>query len=57
MVVVTMNVLGHGRLTRKFQTTIPSRARRLLKLDAHDLVAFVEVNGQVVLKKAEVRIK
>jgi AbrB family looped-hinge helix DNA binding protein len=50
-------MLGHGRLTKKFQTTIPSRARKLLKLDAHDLVAFVEVNGEVVLKKAEVRIK
>jgi bifunctional DNA-binding transcriptional regulator/antitoxin component of YhaV-PrlF toxin-antitoxin module len=48
-----MHVLGHGRLTRKFQTTIPQRARKLLKLNAHDLVVFVDDGGQVIVKKAE----
>jgi AbrB family looped-hinge helix DNA binding protein len=52
-----MQVLGQGRLTKKFQTTIPQRARKLLKLNAHDLVVFVDESGQVILKKAELRIK
>jgi AbrB family looped-hinge helix DNA binding protein len=50
-------LLGQGRLTKKFQTTIPSRARKLLKLDAHDLVVFVMEDDKVVLKKGEIRIK
>jgi AbrB family looped-hinge helix DNA binding protein len=52
-----LDILGQGRLTKKFQTTIPKPARKLLGLDAHDLVAFVSENGQVVLKKAEIRVK
>jgi len=52
-----MRVLGQGRLTKKFQTTIPQRARKLLELNAHDLVVFVDESGQVILKKAELRIK
>jgi bifunctional DNA-binding transcriptional regulator/antitoxin component of YhaV-PrlF toxin-antitoxin module len=55
--LLTMDILGEGRLTTKFQTTIPKRARKLLKLDTHDLVVFVRENGQVVLKKGEIRVK
>ena len=55
--LLTLDILGQGRLTKKFQTTIPKRARRLLGLDAHDLVVFVGEDGRVVLKKAEIRIK
>jgi AbrB family looped-hinge helix DNA binding protein len=52
-----MKALGDSKLSAKYQVTIPKRVRELLKLDVHDLVLFVVDNGNVLLKKGEVRIK
>jgi AbrB family looped-hinge helix DNA binding protein len=53
----TMKALGDSKLSAKYQVTIPKRVRELLKLDVRDLVLFVVDNGNVLLKKGEVRIK
>ncbi len=53
-----MKVIGDSKLSRKYQTTVPSHVRALLGLGAGDLILFVERDkGEVVLKKGELRIK
>gem|GEM_PF-1260175 len=53
-----MKVIGDSRLSRKYQATVPSYVRDLLRLGAGDLIVFVErEKGEVVLKKGELRIK
>jgi len=53
-----MKVIGDSRLSRKYQVTVPSYVRDLLRLGAGDLIVFVErEKGEVVLKKGELRIK
>jgi hypothetical protein len=50
-------VVGDSRLSRKYQATVPTHVRSLLKLDAGDLILFVRQNREVILKKGELRIK
>jgi len=52
-----MKVVGDSKLSRKYQATVPSHVRDLLKLDAGDLILFVTQGNEVVLKKGELRIK
>ena len=52
-----MKALGDSRLSRKFQVTVPKTVRRLLGLDAGDLLVFVMFRDQVLVKKGEIRIK
>jgi AbrB family looped-hinge helix DNA binding protein len=52
-----MEIIGDSKLTRKFQVTVPKYVRKLLKLDAGDLLVFVRENEQILLKRAKVSIK
>jgi AbrB family looped-hinge helix DNA binding protein len=52
-----METLGDSKLSRKFQVTIPKNVRKFLKLDSGDLILFVRDDGNVLLKRGEVKIK
>ncbi len=52
-----MEIIGDSKLTCKFQVTVPKYVRKLLKLDAGDLLVFVRENEQILLKRAKVSIK
>jgi AbrB family looped-hinge helix DNA binding protein len=43
-------------MTRKFQATIPKEVRKLLGLDKGDLLVFLRVRGEIVLKKGAVTV-
>jgi antitoxin PrlF len=45
-------VLASSRMTQKYQTTIPSKVRRLLGLNSGDIIGFDLKEGEVVLRKA-----
>ena len=45
-------MFASSRMTKKFQTTIPAKIRRLLGLQSGDLIGFEVKEGDVVLKKA-----
>ena len=45
-------MLASSRMTRKFQTTIPTKIRQLLGLKSGDLIGFDIKEGSVVIKKA-----
>ena len=51
-----MDSMGTSKVTRKFQATIPKAVRELLRLDNGDLVVFVKVQNEIMLKKGTVRI-
>ena len=51
-----MDSVGISKITRKFQATIPKTVRKQLGLDSGDLVVFVKVQNEIVLKKGTVRI-
>lgn len=44
-------VLGTSSITRKFQLTVPKKARDKFKLDEGDLIMFIEENGRLYLAK------
>lgn len=44
-------VLGTSSITRKYQVTVPKKARDKFKLDEGDLVMFIEENGRLYLVK------
>jgi hypothetical protein len=50
-------ILGTSKVTGKFQITVPKVLVTRLKLKRGDLVVFVGVKREVLLKKGEVRIK
>ena len=50
-------MIGDSRLSRKYQATVPTYVRGLLKLGAGDLILFARQDGEIVLKKGELRIK
>lgn len=52
-----MKTLGDSKLSSKFQVTIPRTVRAFLKTEAGDLILFIKDDGNVLLKKGEVRIK
>jgi len=52
-----MKPLGDSRLSTKFQVTIPRTVREFLKTGAGDLIVFVKDDGNVLLKKGELKIK
>jgi len=52
-----MKTLGNSKLSSKFQVTIPRTVREFLELEDGDLILFVKDNGDVLVKKGEVRIK
>lgn len=51
-----MESIGNSKITRKFQATIPKAVREHLSLDNGDLVVFIKVENEIVLKKGMVRI-
>jgi AbrB family looped-hinge helix DNA binding protein len=52
-----MKILGHSRLSRKSQATIPKQVTKLLRLNTGDLLVFVKNGQRVLLKRGEVRVK
>ncbi len=51
-----MDSVGTSKITRKFQATIPKLVRKHLGLDTGDLLVFVKVQNEIVLKRGTVRI-
>jgi AbrB family looped-hinge helix DNA binding protein len=51
-----MDSMGSSKVTRKFQATIPKAVRKYLGLDNGDLVVFLKVRDEIVLKRGMVRI-
>jgi AbrB family looped-hinge helix DNA binding protein len=49
--------MGNSKLTRRFQVTVPKDVRRLLRLDAGDLLVFMKSHDEVVVKRGKVRIE
>jgi AbrB family looped-hinge helix DNA binding protein len=44
-------ILGTAKLSTKSQVTIPSDARRKFNLCIGDLIVFLEVEGELVIRK------
>lgn len=44
-------VLGTTSITRKYQLTVPKKAREKFKLDEGDLVMFIEEGGRLYIVK------
>jgi len=55
--VQNMKTLGDSKLSSKFQVTIPRTVREFLKVEAGNLILFIKDDGNVLIKKGEVRIK
>jgi AbrB family looped-hinge helix DNA binding protein len=53
----SMQVLGHSRLSSKFQVTVPKEARKLLELDTGDMLIFITENGQLLVKRGRLQIE
>jgi AbrB family looped-hinge helix DNA binding protein len=51
-----MDSMGTSKVTRKFQATIPKAVRKHLGLDNGDLVVFLKVRDQIVLKRGMVKV-
>lgn len=45
-------MIATSRVTKKFQTTVPVKVRRLLGLKSGDTIGFEVKAGEVILKKA-----
>jgi AbrB family looped-hinge helix DNA binding protein len=44
-------MLGTAKLSTKGQVTIPSDARRKFNLNIGDLIVFIEIEGELVIRK------
>ena len=42
-----------SKITTKFQITIPSKIRKMLKLSRHDLIEWTVENGRVYFKQTK----
>jgi len=51
-----MESIGTSKVTRKFQATVPKTVREQLSLGNGDLLVFLKVHDDIVLKKGTVRI-
>ena len=45
-------ILDVTSLTRRFQTTVPKLVREVLNVSNEDRLVWIEVNGEVKVKKA-----
>jgi len=52
-----MQQVGNSKLTRRFQVTVPKPVRKLLGLDAGDLLVFIRDDGTIVIKRGKVRVE
>ena len=50
--MVTRKVLGNSKVGRRFQITIPKKARDTFNFKEGDLVLFVEEDGKLMLTKS-----
>lgn len=51
-----MKSLGVSKVTRKFQATVPKQVRQYLSLDDGDLLVFLRVHDEIVVKKGTVTV-
>jgi len=51
-----MESLGASKITRKFQATVPKLVREHLSLDDGDLLVFLKVHDEIVVKRGTVTI-
>jgi antitoxin PrlF len=51
---VVQNAKIFSKITSKGQVTIPKEVREKLNVQEGDHIAFVEVDGQIIVQKAEV---
>jgi len=51
-----MESLGVSKVTRKFQATVPKLVREQLSLDNGDLLVFLRVHDEIVVKKGRVTV-
>ena len=52
-----MESLGASRITRKFQATVPKEVRKHLRLVNGDLLVFLKIRNEIIIKKGTVRIE
>ena len=45
-------ILGVSKVTKKYQVTIPKRAREILGITENDLVVFELEENKIIIKKA-----
>lgn len=45
-------MFASSRMTRKFQTTIPAKIRKILGLQSGDIIGFEVKDNSIILKKA-----
>ena len=50
-----MKIIGIGKITSKGQITIPKEIRDMLCVSGGDKILFENIDGNIVLKKAEER--
>jgi len=48
-------ILGISKLTSKGQITIPKNVRELLNLKPGDIIVFVEKNGEITIRRSELK--
>jgi len=48
-------ILGTSKLYLKGQVTLPKIVREKLKLKPGDLVVFIERNGEIILRRSELK--
>jgi hypothetical protein len=52
-----LKMLGGSKLSKKFQVTIPRRAREFLRVNSGDLLVFLIEKNAVVVRRGELRIR
>lgn len=52
----SMKHLGTSKVTGKSSITVPKPVRETLNISKGDLVVFVMLNGQIVVKRGSVKI-
>ena len=48
---MSKQILGTSKMSSKFQVTIPKEVRDRFKLDAEEILVFVDADGTLVVKK------
>jgi len=48
-------ILGISKLTTKGQITIPKVVREKLNLKAGNIVVFIERNGEIIIRRSELK--
>ena len=48
---MSKQILGTSKMSSKFQVTIPKEARDRFKLDAEEILVFIDSDGALLIRK------